>query len=120
MLAFFAHFSIMAKIPEGSQYDIATETRLLDELEKTPAVLKSMGGRVEGVLSSWHQRERVNLDYPDVSVLGEAVQNGFVRYVSKKLDEPQSVAPEVQSALLLSALMPISRRPFSLYNLTLL
>lgn len=45
----------------------------------------------------------------EVSVLEAAVQIGFCRYVSTKLDAIPLLPPETQSALLINALSPVAR-----------
>ena len=110
---FFGHASVL----EDSQYPLKLEVRLLDDLIIALARHKSYIGYV-GSLFSTSRKEvpdfrsvRNSIGDPGYLVLKEAVQNGFHRYVSKKLDERLSLPVIQQAELLYCALFPVASRP---------
>jgi hypothetical protein len=110
---FFGHANVM----EDSQYPLALEVRLLDDLVIALARHKSYLGSV-GTLFSIYERSIQNSSRdPGYLVLGEAVQNGFHRYVSKKLGERPSLPVIQQAQLLHCALFPDAFRPVSVPRL---
>jgi hypothetical protein len=110
---FFGHANVL----EDSQYPLALEVRLLDDLVIALARHKSYFGSV-GTLFSISQRViQISSGDPSYLVLVEAVQNGFHRYVSKKLGERPSLPVIQQAELLYCALFPAASRPVSVPRL---
>lgn len=101
----FYHIEIL----ENKQYPVATEARLLDELD---GALRKHGSAVveaKSMLSSSRLGER-SFSSTHVSVLEEAVHKGLQRYVSMKLDEQSNLTPAMRSDLLLAALLRSAHR----------
>ncbi|KAE9367360.1 hypothetical protein N431DRAFT_415963 [Stipitochalara longipes BDJ] len=95
---FFYHIEAL----EDEKYPVATEVRLLDQLETTLRVHGSVVTDARLVLPS-SRRMGLNVH---ATVLEEAAQRGLQRYVSTKLNEPPGLISEMQSNLLLAALLP--------------
>jgi hypothetical protein len=111
---FFGHASVL----EDSQYPLTLEVRLLDDLIIALARHKSDLGSVVTLFSiSRRGILPISSGDPGYLVLEEAVQNGFHRYVSKKLGERPSLPVIQQSGLLCGALFPDVFRPVSVPRL---
>jgi hypothetical protein len=110
---FFGHAIVL----EDSRYPLTLEVRLLDDLIIGLARQKSYISDV-GTLFSIPLRStrKISAD-PGYLVLEEAVQNGFHRYVSKKLDERPSLPVTQQAELLYCALFPDASRLVSVPRL---
>ena len=104
---FFGHASVL----EDSQYPLTLEVRLLDDLIIALARHKSYIGDVDSLFSISSTGVRNSSGCLSFLVLEVAVQNGFHRYVSKKLDERPSLPVIEQAELLYSALFPVASRP---------
>jgi hypothetical protein len=110
---FFDHANVL----EDSQYPLTLEARLLDDLIIALAQHKSYITGVESLFSISRSGVRNSNREPSYLVLEEAVQNGFHRYVSKKLDEWPTIPVIQQAELLHCALFPVASRPFTVPRL---
>jgi hypothetical protein len=113
---FFSHANVL----EDSQYPLTLEVRLLDDLVSALAWYKAYSGDVRGLFPISDKvdraRQRTTGD-PYYLVLEVAVQNGFHRYISKKLDERPRLPKAEQAELLYCALFPNTSRPVSVPRL---
>jgi len=107
---FFSHSHVL----DDSQYPLKLETRLLDDLTAALVWHRSKVGDIRNLLSSFDSDNPGSFSMdPTYLVLREAVQNGFHRYVSRKLDERSNLPQEEQADLLCCALFPSQSRPVS-------
>jgi hypothetical protein len=110
---FFGHANVL----EDSQYPLALEVRLLDDLVIALARHESYLGSVGTLFSIYEESIQNSSRDPGYLVLEEAVQNGFHRYVSKKLGERPSLPVIQQAELLHCALFPAASCPVSVPRL---
>jgi hypothetical protein len=110
---FFGHANVL----EDSQYPLALEVHLLDDLAIALARHKSYFGSVGTLFSIYQVAMQNSSGDPSYLVLREAVQKGFHRYVSKKLGERPSLPVIQQAELLCGALFPDVFRPVSVPRL---